>query len=608
MSNTLLTLDDFNSLDWLSVIAACPKKDCSTYADAFSSKAKEADSNGDEVAQEVFTLMSAITSLYLRPDDSDRPFSPAIPEDIPDHILDVLLKLAPSVADPEMRARITDLLWVRRHDYHMGILAVDAYIQAATVLEDPDTWPPCAERIARAVNLAALLGPKNPPFLTAIRYVESVLDKYNGDDPLFLSAQLMQLLQRYRQGDPTKYAALSEKAARQAEKETNWYRAKTYWEIALIWHRINGDADQERNMRINAAETLVKEAESALTRVPPGYGVAAHWIQIAIQEYRAIGGVRERIQELRHLMLDYEQKSLSEFQSFQIPVDLGEPARQARDKVRGKPLQEAFQALSKLRTSPDLKDLRKEVEDLAKQFPMQFIFTSSTYGAGGKVISQRASVLSENNSESDDAIRIEMHRLAALDRAIFSAGVIEPARRLIVEEHPEIKPDDFLPILTDNPFIPDDRILIYAKGLAAGLQGDLLVAAHLLVPQLESSLRLVLSQRGVITSSLDENGIQEEYDLKRLLYLPEILPIFGDNLTFELRGLLVDQAGTNLRNRLAHGLISHDAFYSEDTIYTWWLTFRLCVIFKWMQENPQGSDHENTSSETTDKQEPGQES
>ena len=47
-------------------------------------------------------------------------------------------------------------------------------------------------------------------------HIEAVLDRYNGEDPLLLSAKLMELLQEYRFVDPAKYAALSKKAATKA--------------------------------------------------------------------------------------------------------------------------------------------------------------------------------------------------------------------------------------------------------------------------------------------------------------------------------------------------------------------------------------------------------
>jgi len=79
-----------------------------------------------------------------------------------------------------------------------------------------------------------------------------------------------------------------------------------------------------------------------------------------------------------------------------------------------------------------------------------------------------------------------------------------------------------------------------------------LVACHLLILQLEESVRCVLWQSGIITSGFDDEGIQEEYNLNRMLtestYADPLNKMFGEDLIFDMRGLLVERFGANLRN------------------------------------------------------------
>ncbi|MFM6367672.1 MAG: DUF4209 domain-containing protein, partial [Dolichospermum sp.] len=44
----------------------------------------------------------------------------------------------------------------------------------------------------------------------------------------------------------------------------------------------------------------------------------------------------------------------------------------------------------------------------------------------------------------------------------------------------------------------------------------------------------------------------------------------------DIRGLLIEHSGSNLRNKMAHGLISDDDFSSSIFSYLWWLVLRLC--------------------------------
>jgi hypothetical protein len=110
------------------------------------------------------------------------------------------------------------------------------------------------------------------------------------------------------------------------------------------------------------------------------------------------------------------------------------------------------------------------------------------------------------------------------------------------------------------------------------------VAAHLLIPQLESSLRYLLIQWGVITSMLTGDMIQDEYPLTKIIYMPELNEILGKDLTFDLQGLLVDRHGFNVRNKIAHGMLSFDEFFYPEESYLWWATLRLCHMFKHVQD------------------------
>lgn len=161
---------------------------------------------------------------------------------------------------------------------------------------------------------------------------------------------------------------------------------------------------------------------------------------------------------------------------------------------------------------------------------------------------------------------------------------IEPARRVISSEH-SIRWSDLAFLLTNNPFVRPGREGIYFQGIQAGFFGDWLMAMHYLIPQLEESLRFVLQQHGVITSTLKQ-GIQTERDMNDLLWEKKAEEIFGEDVLFDLRGILIERFGCNMRNEMAHGLMSEGAFYRVESVYLWWLVIRLC----WMGMRDVGAD------------------
>jgi hypothetical protein len=54
-------------------------------------------------------------------------------------------------------ARVADLVWIRKRDHHCAEIAIDAYLQSASVLESGPVFEFSVHRLERALRLAALL-------------------------------------------------------------------------------------------------------------------------------------------------------------------------------------------------------------------------------------------------------------------------------------------------------------------------------------------------------------------------------------------------------------------------------------------------------------------
>jgi len=579
--NPPLTKDDFLNSSWQDAIDSSESKECYAYFKVFSHRAQESGQAGNEREQAVFEILKTVSLLKINSNFDQEEISGFIklltPED-----LDFLAEIAIEVSDPELQARITDILWSSRRNYRMAQLAVDAYLQSATVLEDPEKWSLCFYRIARALHLSHKIN-YHPEIVVA--HIEAVLGRYNGEDPSWLSASLIQLLQEKKLGDPQKYAALAEKAAKLAQINCDWYRARKYWEIKARWHRIKKDGEKERAAAMLAAETYVKEAEEFTKKQPPSYLRASSFIQQAVETFRSIRGTKEetveakkRAEEVHKLLIEYQEKSRQEMVNiYSATLDISDVVEKGRACVRGKNLQDALFALAISISPIAVSQLRKEVQQDAHDYIAPHLFPKAIVNEMGKVTAQQpGSILSTNPQEAEEAMRFEMHHAAIWHQDFYAQAFIEPAREQINLEH-RIEIKDLLPIVHHNPFVPPDREDLFAKGLYAGLIGDFITSTHVLIPQIENSVRYLLSQRGVITSSL-EKGIQNEYDLNKILYQSEIKDIFDEDTLFDLKGLLVEHSGTNLRNRMAHGLIDDEEFSSPMMSYLWWVTLRLCCL------------------------------
>jgi hypothetical protein len=275
--------------------------------------------------------------------------------------------------------------------------------------------------------------------------------------------------------------------------------------------------------------------------------------------------------------------------NFSSSLDITDIVSKAIEQVKGKSALDALLNLATIANPLNSTSLRSQAEENKKKYLLQSLFPKVYVNALGRVIARQP-------IDEEESLRADMCTLANEFHSIHAQAIIEPARRQVLSEH-NIRVADFVALLSNHRLIPAGREMLVARGLHAGLTGDFLVSTHLLVPQLEESVRYLLIQVQVIASALDDRGIQEELDLNRTLcsskYAEPLSKVLNDDLVFEMRCLLVERFGANLRNDMAHGLLDHDSFYSPSSRYLWWLAFHLYsfpVLAKLKMEHSKGGE------------------
>jgi hypothetical protein len=602
--NFVLTRDDFEAVNWQEITAQAPAKQCYVYASLFAARVKEAEVAGDEKQQEIFTILVAATEPRLQVSRADMPYAPQwisregrsfVPDDIPGAHLSVLRELAPSIADPEMRARISDILWIRKRDHQMAMLAVNSYLEAARALEHPVSWMAGRDRAYRAIQLAAPLGPNSSYFRNVVAYVEDVIDRFVGHEPELLPARMMDILLIHRTGDPLKNAEIAHRAATEAETNHDWDIAQDYWTIEATWHAINRDPVAERDSKIRAAETYVQLAERYAQSSPASYLSATAQVERAIEAYRRVGRCAERTDELRHVLDDYQQRSMSEMRSYEVKLpDTSELVRQSTDRVKDKPLEQALLNLAMIYQPPKMDELLPLAQQLSVESPINLLASSLVVDDQGHVVARDIGSLGDERG-SNQVLGPELGRVAQTRQAFVTQAILEPARYQIITDH-YVTLEVMTDLVSNNPFVPPGHEEIFARGLLAGFRSDFLVALSLLVPQIEQSIRYLLILSGVIPYGLDDNMIQQVHLLDVVLRRPETSVIFGEHIVFDLKLLLVNHSSSNLRNRLSHGLMKADEYDGWASVYLWWLVLHLCYRSFLIQQAQEASQQqENTS-------------
>lgn len=548
---------------------------CQRYSASFIEETKIAAREGDQKKERICELFATLTSprFYFN-DIFKRPFPPP---NIDEQHLGLLRQFAPEIKDRELQARIADILWTLRVEryFQFGELAVDSYLEVAAGFDSVEASHDRYMRIERALQISARLGKAGQRFSTVIDFIETALTEMKVAGILRGPAPLLRLLCEHGKGDSRVYIPYATELAEVFEKENAWEGARAVWEVARDWHLLAKDDKAARCAERRAAMTYELEAIAWMKESPDAHFKAVHLLQHGLVALRQTGAPKTDIDRVHALLLE-TQASYDGFQTISHSADISELVQSAKRSFRDRPLMECIYGLAADYRPPSVESLEAHAKELQDKHALQYFINMERLDEEGKVIGRRPGFTYEDSNGISESIRCTMYDQATFWQRLRVFGFILPALEQINLDH-LIRPDDIVAIVANNPFVPPDRREIFLRGLYHGFVLDFMVASSLLVPQIESSIRYLLKQRGVITSKFESDGIQEEYGLGNLLYsVPEVSEIFDPDILFDMQGLLLERLGANFRNRLAHGLVTDDEYASWRGAYAWWLILYLC--------------------------------
>lgn len=581
---------DFTSLAgtrerWVPLLEGLPDERLHRLQDLLHAEAKTSAAAGDRELEAFFATLGGICSYYFKPDEPLDPYGPQmvmngsrtpIPSDLRDSDLDALSQMLLELRPACLRARAADTLWIRRRDRAAAETAITSYIEASR--RWPDDWIHDAiEQVERALQIAAQLGRGGVDLAT--QAVARIREMLREPDAMAIGPRghLLRLLLEYGETDGLE-ADLEEAIGRADDllAAGSYSDARLWFELSAELAAALDRPEEHRKYAIAAAETWVAEAEIAASGEDPSHMRAAGLIEFAIKSLRGIGGMRPRIDELHEKMLGWQEHTPAEMQKFSAEIGLTDFVKHSIERVSGKPLRQALVALSLLYGYRDVQQIREEVVRLMREHPLQFLFSKSILDAKGRVVARPPSMSTSDEEETEAAIQAEMFSQARSTMGIVVQGSINPARRTIITEHP-LSYSVVLQLIGPSPFIPAGHEQMYAKGIWAGLNGDFATAAAILAPELENAIREEMDRHEVMLPRLDSNVFHEARQLGEYLYAADAERVYGPDKLFMLKAVLCNDFGADMRDRVAHGLLSYPEYMSTESAFLWWLALRLAV-------------------------------
>lgn len=308
-------------------------------------------------------------------------------------------------------------------------------------------------------------------------------------------------------------------------------------------------------------------------------GAEAHWVQQALRELLHVDGQAELEDQLLLDLRRLQRAALKEMGSFSIPLDVADVQEKTEEIFEGLGFTEAMRKFGLLASSVPVSKLRQRALDSLREHPLQAFMAIGHIDHEGKPIAQSPGA-ETNGEQSEEWYRAHSLQGEDIRRLNVIAGIIEPAR-LVIHNRFQIEERHLAPIAMRSPFVPPSQTHIFTLGLTRYFQGDFISAVHLLISQLEPSMRHILKLNGHNPVRQYDDGTEEDFDLNAMLthLRPELERIFGVDWVYEIDLLFAGRPGPSLRNDLAHGHVSTGDCFHHSTVYGCWMLYRLCMIF-----------------------------
>ena len=586
----LITADMIEKVDLADVLMPVAEDDDYAVERQFQAIEKEARAAGDVDRADVLQLFASIMSIAVRPDDEAVPFTAKlimdgrrsmIPDDIVGEQSAILASVLDTLPNAHVRAKVGDIVFYNsRKHWKAAAIAIDAYCEIAQGRLDDSIRPrptrptdsimDVVAPLARATALTRLTKKRGDMPDLVRRTLSACYDEALAGDHYAAFAKIAELGLWYDILEADQVARDAEALAQKAPMHTYPEAVKRVWIIGANCHDRLDNKDEANRCRMEAAEQTLKMRDES-----DQPAVKAHWTKVALGEMRHLPGSRDRVQHLRDELRALQLSAQDDFGIFTTPMDLAETRGEIERLFDGISFADACRQFYYMSEAPSKQELRDLVLDLARKHPLGAMIPSSYYDSEGREAA-RAPAMPSDGTPSEDWFRAEAARY--MDVVMFQQvrGKIEPAR-LSIAERISIQERHVLPITEASVFVPPHREALFAIGFARMFQGDYAGAAHILLPQLENSLRHILMLSNRDPSKIEQDLIQGDRALSQLLEVNrgDLEGILGEDIIHEIDILFNFRPGPALRNEAAHGKLPWGAFFHHATIFGCWFIFGL---------------------------------
>ncbi len=494
--------------------------------------------------------------------------------------LNFFYEISEHIINPILKARIIDVLLERNYEpvsSNRFILYKDVVSKYSSLLDglSKDNYHYRVKDINRALYICKMMGNKFDSLSNEI--VEKLIQNIKNDNNSKFCINLLNII-RISNIENKRDELLSILLSK-VETEENYYRA---YDLADECYSLCANTESRSNI-INKQVQIVKKLN--------GTEYSSHYYEELIKKYKSFSK-NDRGKYLSSFPLKEYEKQIKDNNinllkncgQVENSIDLSKYVNDTVNSFKGKSISDSiYDFVFCLGKIIDIKQIKNQTKDC---FENQSLCTSLMTNSIQTNMDGTIPFKSEWNINNgipgeNDSPFIKFFTDVYCDYVkAFVLCCINPALDVIVKEH-EIDYSLIVELVTKYSIVDRERIDSVSRGLFYGFKRDYITSLSILIPQFENIIRTILKEKDIEVYAKDNNGFDTPLSLNSLIDKEETKRILGEDLCYEIRILLCEKGGVNLRNLICHGMFDDDEIQKNFfSVYFGWFFLSFILKFK----------------------------
>lgn len=530
----------------------------------------------------LFELLKNISSMGTHVTKNEITFNPMFTykdgsrsfaiEDITETDYQILEKADLDRLPLALRSLISDILWTQRKNYPASQIAAQSYWEAFQQVYKDRKYYEALNPLKRAVcisqqiKLQALYSEIYNWFCNDFIGQATMIN-------VFCALRIMDLFFEQKSTDFSLIVNAVDSIISQGSNNDNILAIEQAYELeAKCYNKLN-KKNEATKCNLALAQFQYDFAERLLENDAMGAFRSVDFYEKAIVLFRN-NGASSKAESVHKKLVEVQKKIPKNMHTFRMTFDISKVIENIKTNMDGLSFEECIIRFTQYVSFESIEALRNRTIKECTSDQLSSLFGTNVLDSQGRTIIKMAP-LDDNEPEKDQKL-LELHMFRSSLQTqrivgdIWVKNILHYIRSRFSINNVMV---DFL--TKENCIIPEGRETIFQKGICCFLIGEYYEALHILAPQMENLFRNIANEVGGLTSTLSDDGLAQEKVLSSVFSLPELLDAYDNDIIFAFRGLLNEQAGANIRNRIAHGIIGESECSSGECLYFGALVIKL---------------------------------